>query len=192
VDPTPYEVVRQALEPRGFRSLGAFEDLTLTSVYPHQRTFVAAYVDASGECTALTYSLQGKQVVEFDTTIEGGRTLVTWNAEQDFLTPPPEVEKRTLPGTSTAEQVLAVHTEAVQQLRAREPGVRLVRISTLDDVLEQARRATRIAAEHRRAVGLLTEEEMLRFVGKPAPEKVVLQVWSEFQRLVESTSHAPA
>src|SRR5688572_463341 len=41
-----YDRVKRALEAKGYSTLGDVEDLTLSRIYPHNRTFLRLFVDA--------------------------------------------------------------------------------------------------------------------------------------------------
>jgi hypothetical protein len=189
LDLTGYREARTLLTGRGFSFLGAIENLTLTAVYPENRTFMAAYADERGTTCAFFYQVQQVRVHDFSTGLGGDRVLLTNNAEADRLTPAPSVSRETLPHDTPPEMILARHLERLASLRAAEPAVAPRSVTSLDDVLDSCGRFSRLVADHRRSVGLLTEAEMLR-LSAPGQEPTARQVFEYFRERVEHEESA--
>src|SRR4029077_16279482 len=109
-----YDRARAAFERRGYRWLADVEDLTLTRIYPHNRTFLRLFVDGGSMIRASVYHLHPRgivlsmlqlvqlyprhlRVIELVSEIQGV-FLVTSNTHGvDRLEPPPEARIERLP-----------------------------------------------------------------------------------------------
>jgi hypothetical protein len=183
LDLSGYRAVADVLTAQGFHYQGAIENLSVSSVYPENRTFTACYRSPDGAFGAGTYRVQGMQIVDFIAELSDGRYLATTNAALDKLTPPPQVLKRVLPLETPPDQILAAHRDRMASLRAAEPAATFVTASSLDEVIALSKRFSRVAADHRRSVGLLTEAEMMAMATSPEQAPTVQRVWVEFQAL---------
>src|SRR5580765_4283276 len=137
-----YDRARRELEDKGYTFLGDVEDLTLTRIYPQNRTFMRMFVDAGRMIRASVYHLHPRgvvvsllqlvqlyprhlRVVELVTEI-GGTFVVTSNTHGvDRLEPPPEAKVERLPVGSPVLDVVARHegriTEALRAHPERAP-----------------------------------------------------------------------
>jgi hypothetical protein len=188
LDLTGYGEAREFLTASGFTYLGAIENLTITAVHPANRTFMAAYANEAGDITAFFYQMQHVRVQDFSTWLQGDRLLLTTNAEADKLTPAPSANRETLPHDTPPTTLLARHLERVQDLDAAEPGI-IQPVSSLETVLDAARRYSGTIAEYRRSIGYLTEAEMLRLAA-PGQEATARLVFQHFRELVERGGRA--
>src|ERR1051325_7305873 len=109
-----YDRARVAFERRGYRWLADVEDLTLTRIYPQNRTFLRLFVDAGSMIRASVYHLHPRgivlsmlqlvqlyprhlRVIELVSEVQG-TFLVTSNTHGvDRLEPPPEARAERLP-----------------------------------------------------------------------------------------------
>ena len=181
VDPTGYARVRESLEASGFRHLGAVENLTVSRVYPAQRTFMECYANATEQLGAYTYRIAQYQVVDIGCFLSDGRYLLTTNAEADKLTPAPSVLKLSMPADTPVEGLLARHASRLAELRAVSP---VTTATDLDEAVAIARRYSGVVGEYRRRVGYITEEELLRLAAK-GQAATARRVWSYFDALRE-------
>lgn len=180
-----YDAVRHALESLGFRALGAFEDVTVSEVHPENRTLIESYVSSDGMTGAGTYCIQGHQICDFATECEDGRFILTTNANLDKLTPPPTVDRCSLPEDTPVGVMFAKHRDRVTA--ARSTGTNHLSIQkTLDDAMDASRRYSRITSQYRQSVGLITEAELLALTDGPGQESAARVVWKEFRRLYEA------
>lgn len=191
IDLARYHEAREFLTAHGFNPLGSIENVTMTQVYPANRTFMAAYVDEPGTTCAYFYQVQGIHVQDFSSALEDGRFLLTTNATIDKLTPAPSVSRETLPATATQAQLLARHQERVAALRAAEPRAAWRTVHTMDEVLDACRGYSRVVGAHRRSFGLLAEDEILRLAA-PGQEPTARLVFQHFRELVEHGRSGPA
>src|SRR5207247_6702905 len=109
-----YDRTRVQLEDKGYTCLGDVEDLTLSRIYPQNRTFMRVFVDAGRMIRASAYHLHPRGVVvsllqlvhpfprhvrvlELVSEVQG-QFLVTANTHGiDRLEPPPEAKVERLP-----------------------------------------------------------------------------------------------
>jgi len=179
-----YDRVRHELEGRRYRWIADVEDLTMTRIYPQNRTFMRLFVDAGGMVRASAYHLHPRgvvisllqlvqlfprhlRVVELVTEIQG-TFLVTSNTHGiDRLEPPPEARVERLPlGTPLGEIIARHETRITEALRAH-PERAPVSFEGLDDILASMARAHVAMARHRQKVGGLTRDELERLKGRP-------------------------
>ena len=182
IDGSRYAAVASELAGAGFRRVGTIEDATVSAVYPHNRTYVESHVSADGEISASTYWVAGRQIVDLATVLGDGRVLVTTNADIDKMTPPPSVRRDGMPAATAPAALLARHRERLAALRSPDRPLRIVRSDTLDDVIVQARQVSRLMAEYRQSIGLLTESELMAMIA-PGQEATGKRVWREFTAL---------
>ncbi len=179
-----YDRVRHDLEHKGYKFIADIEDLTMSRIYPHNRTFVRVCVDSGGMIRASAYHLHPRgvvisllqlvqlfprhlRVVELVTEIQG-TFLVTANTHGiDRLEPPPEAKVERLPlGTPLAE-VLATHEKRITALLRMYPERAPVSFESYEDIVASMGRAHVAMARHRQKVGGLSRDELERLKGRP-------------------------
>jgi hypothetical protein len=179
-----YDRVRVELEGRGYRSIADVEDLTMSRIYPQNRTFLRLLVDAGGMIRASAYHLHPRgvvisllqlvqlfprhlRVVELVTEIQG-IFLVTSNTHGvDRLEPPPEAKVERLPlGTSVAD-VIAAHEKRITALLRMYPERTPVSFESYEDLVASIGRAHVVMSRHRQKVGGLSRDELERLKGRP-------------------------
>ena len=179
-----YDRARRELEGRTYRWLADVEDLTMTRIYPQNRTFMRLFVDAGGMIRASAYHLHPRgvvvsllqlvqlfprhmRVIELVSEIQG-MFLVTSNTHGvDRLEPPPEAKIERLPLTSTIAQVIARHEARITELLKAHPERAPVSFETCEDVFASMARAHVVMAKHRQKVGGLSRDELERLKGRP-------------------------
>lgn len=179
-----YDHARQELEARGYLWLADVEDLTLSRLYPHNRTFQRLCVDAGRMVRASVYHLHPRgvvisllqlvqlfprhlRVVELVTEING-RFLVTSNTHgADRLEPPPEARVERMPVGTGLGAVIARHEARITAQLREHPEQQPVGFETLEDVLASIARAHVAMARHRQKVGGLSRDELERLKGRP-------------------------
>lgn len=179
-----YDRARTLLEGRGYRWLADVEDLTLSRIYPQNRTFVRVFVDAGGMIRASAYHVHPRGVVisllqvvqlvprhlrvlELVTEIQG-TFLVTSNTHGvDRLEPPPEAKVERLPLQTPIGEILARHEARITELLRAHPERAPVGYERLDDVLGSMARAHVAMARHRQKLGGLSRDELERLKGRP-------------------------
>src|SRR5512134_3865811 len=121
-----YDRARGAFERKAYRWIADVEDLTLTRIYPHNRTFLRLFVDAGSMIRASVYHLHPRGVVisllqlvqlfprhlrvaELVSEVQG-TFLVTSNTHGvDRLEPPPEARVERMPLAATIAEVVTRH-----------------------------------------------------------------------------------
>jgi hypothetical protein len=179
-----YDRARHELEARRYRWIADVEDLTMTRIYPQNRTFLRLFVDAGGMVRASAYHLHPRGVVisllqlvqlfprhlrvlELVSEIQG-TFLVTSNTHGvDRLDSPPEARVERMPlGTPLAE-IIARHEARITELLRAHPERTPAAFEGLDDVLASMARAHVVMARHRQRVGGLSRDELERLKGRP-------------------------
>ena len=179
-----YDRARIELERLGYRWLADVEDLTMSRIYPQNRTFVRLFVDAGGMIRASAYHMHPRgvvisllqlvqlfprhlRVVELVSEVQG-TFLVTSNTHGvDRLEPPPEAKVERLPlGTPPAEVVKRHEARITDAVRAH-PGRTPVHFESYEDVLASMARAHVAMARHRQKVGGISRDELERLKGRP-------------------------
>lgn len=179
-----YDRARKELESRGYRFLADVEDLTLSRIYPQNRTFMRMLVDAGGMIRATAYHLHPRGVVvsllqlvqlyprhlrvlELVSEVQG-TFLVTSNTNGvDRLEPPPEAKVERLPLQSTLPEIIGRHEARITELLRAHPGRQPKTFESLDDVTSSIARAHVAMARHRQKVGGLSRDELERLKGRP-------------------------
>lgn len=179
-----YERAKQELEARGYKFLADVEDLTMSRIYPQNRTFLRLFVDAGGMIRASAYHLHPRGVVisllqlvqlfprhlrvlELVTEIQG-TFLVTSNTHGvDRLEPPPEAKPERLPVGTSIGEVILTHEKRITELLRKYPERSPVTFESYDDILASMARAHVAMARHRQRVGGLSRDELERLKGRP-------------------------
>jgi len=179
-----YDRARGELEARRYRWVADVEDLTMTRIYPQNRTFLRIFVDAGGMVRASAYHLHPRgvvisllqlvqlyprhlRVVELVSEIQG-TFLVTSNTHGvDRLEPPPEARVERLQLGTPIPEIVARHEARITELLRTHPARAPVSFESLDDVLASMARAHVVMARHRQKVGGLSRDELERLKGRP-------------------------
>lgn len=179
-----YDRARKELEDKRYTYLGDVEDLTLTRIYPQNRTFLRVLVDAGRMIRASIYHLHPRgvvvsllqlvqlfprhlRVIELTSEIQG-LFLVTANTHGvDRLEPPPEAKVERLPLATPITEVVARHEQRITEYLRAHPERTPVHYESLDDVLASTARAHVCMARHRQKVGGLSRDELERLKGRP-------------------------
>jgi hypothetical protein len=179
-----YDRVRSDLQARGYRCIGDIEDLTMSRIYPHNRTFVRLLVDAGGMIRASAYHLHPRgvvisllqlvqlfprhlRVVELVSEIQG-IFLVTSNTHGiDRLEPPPEAKVERMPLSTPLAEIVATHEKRITALLRMYPERAPVAFETYEDIVASMARAHVAMARHRQKVGGLSRDELERLKGRP-------------------------
>jgi hypothetical protein len=179
-----YDRIRAELEDKKYRFIADVEDLTMSRIYPHNRTFVRLLVDAGGMIRASAYHLHPRgvvisllqlvqlfprhlRVVELVTEIQGV-FLVTSNTHGiDRLEPPPEAKVERLPLSTSLAEVVATHEKRITALLRTYPERAPVTFESYEDIVASMGRAHVAMARHRQKVGGLSRDELERLKGRP-------------------------
>ncbi|MFT3694280.1 MAG: hypothetical protein QM831_14130 [Kofleriaceae bacterium] len=179
-----YDRARAELEKKGYTWLADVEDLTMSRIYPHNRTFLRLFVDAGRMIRASCYHLHPRgvvvsllqlvqlyprhlRVIEL-VTEQGGQFLVTSNTHGvDRLEPPPEAKVERLPVNTSLADVLARHEARITEQLKAHPERGPTSFETYEDVLASIARAHVVMARHRQKVGGLSRDELERLKGRP-------------------------
>lgn len=179
-----YDRVKRTLEGKGYRFLADVEDLTLSRIYPHNRTFLRLFVDAGRMIRASAYHLHPRGVVvsllqlvqlyprhlrvlELVSEVQGV-FLVTANTHGvDRLEPPPEAKVERLPLATPAVDLIARHERRITELVREHPERAPVHFETVEDITASIGRAHLAMARHRQKVGGLSRDELERLKGRP-------------------------
>jgi hypothetical protein len=181
-----YERIGALLAARGFRALGAFEDVTVSAVYPGNRTYMESHVAEDGATTATTYFVPqiGKQVVDVATAFEDGRMVAVTSAEMDTLRPPPWMLRETMPIDTELAALMARHQVRLAEFREKWPDVAPKPVRSLEDVVRWSADYSRRTGEFRRSIGWITEAEMMSFAKNPGEQFTAQHIWTEFEAIV--------
>jgi hypothetical protein len=182
-----YDRARHELEARRYRWIADVEDLTMTRIYPQNRTFLRLFVDAGGMVRASAYHLHPRGVVisllqlvqlfprhlrvlELVTEIQG-TFLVTSNTHGvDRLEPPPEARVERVPLGTPIGEIIARHEARITEMLRAHPERAPVSFESLDEILASMARAHVAMARHRQKVGGLSRDELERLKGRPLSE----------------------
>ena len=179
-----YDRARRELEGKGYTCIADVEDLTLSRIYPHNRTFLRLFVDAGRMVRASVYHLHPRgvvismlqlvqlfprhlRVIELVTEVRG-QFLVTSNTHGvERLEPPPEAKVERLPVATAVLEVVARHERRITELLREHPDRAPVSFESLDEVLASFSRAHVAMARHRQKVGGISRDELERLKGRP-------------------------
>ncbi len=179
-----YDRARRELEAKGYAWLADVEDLTLSRIYPENRTFMRLFIDAGRMIRANVYHLHPRgvvvsllqlvqlyprhlRVIELVTEL-GGQFIVTSNTHGiDRLEPPPEAKVERLPVASPILAVVTRHESRITEALRAHPERAPSSFESLEEVLGSISRAHVAMARHRQKVGGLSRDELERLKGRP-------------------------
>jgi hypothetical protein len=179
-----YDRVRGELEGKSYKWLADIEDLTMSRIYPQNRTFLRLFVDAGGMIRASAYHLHPRgvvisllqlvqlyprhlRVVELVTEVQGTFVVTSNTHGVDRLEPPPEARVERLPlGTPVAE-IVATHEGRIRELLRAHPERAPKSFESYEEVIASMARAHVAMARHRQKVGGLSRDELERLKGRP-------------------------
>jgi len=167
-----YDRARGELEKKGYTWLADVEDLTLSRIYPQNRTFMRLFVDAGRMIRVSLLQLvqlypRHLRVIELVTEL-GGTFIVTSNTHGvDRLEPPPEAKVERLPVGSPVLDVVARHEARITEALRAHPERAPTSFETFEEVLGSIGRAHVAMARHRQKVGGLSRDELERLKGRP-------------------------
>jgi hypothetical protein len=182
-----YDRAKRELEARRYTFLGDVEDLTLSRIYPQNRTFLRLFVDAGRMIRASAYHQHPRgvvvsllqlvqlfprhlRVIELVSEVQGV-FLVTSNTHGlDRLEPPPEAKIERLALATPLLDVVARHEKRITEQVRLHPERVPVHFETLEDVMSSIARAHVAMARHRQKVGGLSRDELERLKGRPLSE----------------------
>ena len=179
-----YDRAKAAFERRSYRWLADVEDLTLTRIYPQNRTFLRVFIDAGSMIRASAYHIHPRgvvlsmlqlvqlyprhlRVIELVSEIQGS-FLVTSNTHGiDRLEPPPEAKVERLPLATPLDDIVKRHEARITELLRSHPERTPVHYEVFEDVVASIDRAHVAMARHRQKVGGLSRDELERLKGRP-------------------------
>ena len=179
-----YDRAKKELEAKNYRWLADVEDLTLSRIYPQNRTFLRVFTDRGRMIRASAYHLHPRgvvisllqlvqlyprhlRVIELVSEVQG-QFLVTSNTHGvDRLEPPPEAKVERLPLTTRVLDVVAKHEARITEYLRQHPERTPTNFETLDDIIASIGRAHVAMARHRQKVGGLSRDELERLKGRP-------------------------
>jgi hypothetical protein len=182
-----YDRAKKELEAKNYRWLADVEDLTLSRIYPQNRTFLRVFTDRGRMIRASAYHLHPRgvvisllqlvqlyprhlRVIELVSEVQG-QFLVTSNTHGvDRLEPPPEAKVERLPLTTRVLDVVAKHEARITEYLRQHPERTPTNFETLDDIIASIGRAHVAMARHRQKVGGLSRDELERLKGRPLNE----------------------
>jgi hypothetical protein len=179
-----YDRARRDLEDKGYTFLGDVEDLTLTRIYPQNRTFMRMFVDAGRMIRASAYHLHPRGVVvsllqlvqlfprhlrvlELTSEVQGTFVVTANTHGVDRLEPPPEAKVERLPLATPLAEIISRHEKRITELVRAHPERAPVHFESLEDALGSFARAHVAMSRHRQKVGGLSRDELERLKGRP-------------------------
>jgi hypothetical protein len=179
-----YDRARADLEGKGYRWLADVEDLTMSRIYPQNRTFLRLFVDAGGMIRASAYHLHPRgvvisllqlvqlfprhlRVVELVSEVQGTFVVTSNTHGVDRLEPPPEAKVERLPLATPILEIVAQHETRIRELLRKHPERSPVTFESFDEILASMARAHVAMARHRQRVGGLSRDELERLKGRP-------------------------
>ena len=179
-----YDRARKELEAKGYSWIADVEDLTLSRIQPHNRTFVRLFTDAGRMIRASVYHQHPRgvvisllqlvqlfprhlRVIELVSEVQG-KFLVTSNTQGvERLEPPPEATIERLPLPSPILDVVARHERRITEQVRAHPDRAPVHFESYDDIVASIARAHVAMARHRQKVGGISRDELERLKGRP-------------------------
>jgi len=179
-----YDRARSELEAKGYTWLADIEDVTLSRIYPQNRTFMRLFHDRGRMIRASCYHMHPRglvisllqvvqlfprrlRVVELVTEIAGNFIVTSNTHGVDRLEPPPQAKVERLPLRSPLAAVVAKHETRITEALRAHPQHTPTSFECYEDVLASIARAHVAMARHRQSLGGLSRDEFERLKGRP-------------------------
>ena len=196
VDLDYYARTQQFLERNGFHLLGDVEDVTATREFPQMRSFLRVMTGDEGAVMAAIYHVKVRgifralqwfgvipkqlKMVDLETELSDGSYIVSCNSKgADTTGAVPRVARFQYAPETTAEEVLRLHREQLQQAMIREPRLSPVPARTLEEVLASQNRLQEIKNAHKKKIGYMDSRELQHMTGgewTPEMQKVADEI----------------
>ncbi len=178
-----YTQVQHDLEVEGFRWVDDVEDLTLSRLFPTNRTFQRLMVTPDGKMRAALYHFRPRGFlariytffklipsdvysVELSTEFSGAVTLSTNNMKgTPTLDMPPELDVLALDPRTPVSELVTVHLRRVERFLEERPEDNFHPATSREDLLAAAQRVLLLCQKFRRNEGY-SLEELTRVSGK--------------------------
>lgn len=109
------------LSSHGFSRLCVVENLTLSRVYPEDRTLIHIFATADGRIAAGSWTLRHWRTLSFGTLLRDGRNLETSNAAMNRgRLSPPSTLTNVMDYSTLPETLLQVHRQCLETLLASD------------------------------------------------------------------------
>jgi hypothetical protein len=193
LDHSFYDSFRDHFAAHGFRFVWDREDMTLTRVFPHQRTFIRVLLGADGTIMAGAYHIRNLSPevrnMGLETEFSDG-TFVTTSTAKDKALPVPGIDAKRYPATTPPDELLHIHKERVAQKLRSDADITAVSIRNGDECVQSQRRQQAIRAKHKQATGLVGAEDLKKIKGRqllPHEQKIV----AELERIKQAEQENP-
>jgi hypothetical protein len=111
--------------------------------------------------------IRTRHCVQLHSEFDDGRTLTTSNAEAAAaITPPPSIERHLHPFGTPVATLLAEHRRRFAAIVQGTGGPRPIVVRTLRDLIDMHKRQNARKIAHRKEVGVVTRDEVLRFCAR--------------------------
>jgi|GEM_PF-1502389 len=177
-----YDRFKDFFAGRGFRFAWDRENLTLSRLFPHMRSFVRSVVSDDGTMVGFAYHkiIPNGEIrnMDLDTELSDGTYVITTTASNTTL-PFPGFDQKHCPSKTSAEELLRIHQERVAAALAARPGIAIVKIMNNDDLLQSIVRQQSKKAKHKQSTGLLNAEDIKKIKGRqllPHEQAVVVEL----------------
>lgn len=191
-----YMETTAAFQARGFTWLGDLEDATVTKANPSNRTCLRVFVGDGGQIQGGAYHFKIRgwgrvfqwiglvprkiKVIDLETEFQNGVFVGTTNAPTgQALTHGPRILRQYHRGAGV-ERLLEIHRERVKK-HALENNTAIVRVGTIDALIESQQRHNMVEALHRKSVGGVTREELTALGGPLVTEEIIDAVYRDIR-----------
>jgi hypothetical protein len=198
-----YDRTRSWFEGQGFRFLGDRQNLTLSRIAPHSRTFTRVMVSAEGTICGEAHHMKLKQVrgfpaevktIDLETEFSDGTFITTSNAFVAARTlPVPGIEAERFSAETSPDELLRIHRERLARAVEARPYLTASKLQTMEDVIWFQRRMQAVKAKHKQSIGYASVESIEKAAGRPLgePERhfaAELEKLNESERLANESN----
>jgi hypothetical protein len=171
-----YEQARSLLEREGFRSMGDYEDLTVSNAPDGVRTVIRTLLNSDGTIQSSVFHFRPKlfmrllmrlagggsgKIVDFETEFSNGHFVNTTNAmSAAAMGQPPEIRTEYMKAGTSALDLLSRHKERIHAYQKENPTVRPKIMQSARDILESQHRQEAIKSTFRKSIGGVSQEEL--------------------------------
>jgi len=190
-----YDDTAAALESEGFTRLGDMENLTLTQIYPHMRTFTRYMSGCDGTVFVAIFQIKPRgwksilsgtasknlRTINFQTEFSDGHYISSSNAGSAAkLSAPPQVQALRFEKETPVPEILMAHLRAVAGYAQNHPDAHLSVVDSQDEAMAFQNRYHAMQCAYRQGLKTpVTAQEMRDIAGterREAGEKVMAEM----------------
>jgi hypothetical protein len=175
LDHSFYDACWSWFEANGFRFLADRENVTLSQLFPAQRTFIRTVVSGDGSILGLAHHIQTAtrgflrdiKTVGFETELSDGTFVTTSNTSEAARTLPiPGIDSLRCPQATPIAELLRIHRERLANSMRSKPFLSATCIRTMENCIHFQHRMQAVSSKHKQSTGYIGAADLEQNCGR--------------------------